>query len=79
MSQHIIPEDSYNHIQDIACGCKPIVTIVEGEELCIHKIKDPEILKDMANRLEFTVENKQYWLSFEDYEKVRKFRGYSGK
>jgi hypothetical protein len=53
MSQHIIPQDSYNHIQDIACGCNPTISVVEGEEICYHnfKSKDVELLRDLAMKL----------------------------
>jgi hypothetical protein len=36
MSSHILPEDGYNHIEDIGCSCNPIVTIVEEEEIVYH-------------------------------------------
>jgi hypothetical protein len=36
MTSHIIPEDGYNHIEDIGCSCNPIVTVVEGEEIIYH-------------------------------------------
>lgn len=57
MVQHIIPQDSYNHIQDIACGCNPIVTIVEGEEVCYHSEIVEEIpLKNMEEVSRFLEE-----------------------
>lgn len=53
MTQHILPNDQYNHIQDVACGCNPIVTIVEGEEMCLHNFrsKDVEPLRKLAKKL----------------------------
>lgn len=51
--QHIIPQDTYNHIQNIACGCNPTISVVEGEEICYHnfKSKDVELLRDSAKKL----------------------------
>jgi hypothetical protein len=36
MMVNIIPQDNYNHIEDLGCSCNPIVTIVEGEEIIYH-------------------------------------------
>lgn len=52
MNRHLIPEDSYNHIEDVSCGCNPTISIAEGEEMYIHKVMDFEILRNMATRLE---------------------------
>lgn len=35
--EHVIPEDSFNHIQSFACGCNPTVIVSEGEESYIHR------------------------------------------
>ena len=37
MSNHIIPYDHFNHIEDVSCGCNPTISIAEGEEIYIHK------------------------------------------
>jgi hypothetical protein len=34
--KHIIPQDTYNHMEDSACGCNPTISIAEGEEMYIH-------------------------------------------
>lgn len=62
MTQHILPNDQYNHIQDVACGCNPIVTIVEGEEICYHNKKDLNIewLKEEFNKATKRIVEKYY-------------------
>ena len=70
MSKHIVPQDSYNHIEDVACGCNPTVVVSEGEESYIHKeISDKKL--DIVDG-----NGKHYWISYEDYKAMRKLRSY---
>lgn len=52
MIKHIVPQDSYNHIEDLACGCNPTIVLGEGEEMYIHKIMDIDIILECFERLD---------------------------
>lgn len=44
MNKHIIPYDSFHHIESFSCDCNPQVVISEGEEQYIHnEISTPGI------------------------------------
>jgi len=62
MIQHIIPEDGYNHIEDLGCYCNPSVTIAEGEEIIYHNFLKKLLSNQTSIDDEFQeIINKEFW------------------
>lgn len=69
--RHVLPQDGYNHIQDTTCSCNPVVSIAEGEELCVHNDMEKRELmtnfcKAMNNQTDLEpwmkeIVDKEFW------------------